>query len=49
MKKAQNNRQDMSTYPFDKEQLQNLRGRTILITGAASGIGQAAAQIAHGR
>ncbi|QKX53824.1 uncharacterized protein TRUGW13939_00904 [Talaromyces rugulosus] len=37
----------MSTYPFDKEQLQNLRGRTILITGAASGIGRAAAQIAH--
>lgn len=39
----------MSVYPFDKEQLRNLRGRTILITGAASGIGRAAAQIAHGR
>ncbi|KOS37952.1 hypothetical protein ACN38_g11236 [Penicillium nordicum] len=38
----------MSVYPFDKEQLRNLRGRTILITGAASGIGRAAAQIAHG-
>ncbi|KAJ5365742.1 hypothetical protein N7517_008628 [Penicillium concentricum] len=38
----------MSVYSFDKEQLQNLRGRTILITGAASGIGRAAAQIANG-
>ncbi|CAP97142.1 Pc21g22450 [Penicillium rubens Wisconsin 54-1255] len=38
----------MSAYSFDKEQLRNLRGRTILITGAASGIGRAAAQIAHG-
>ncbi|KAJ5200025.1 hypothetical protein N7491_009176 [Penicillium cf. griseofulvum] len=37
----------MSVYPFDKEQLRDLRGRTILITGAASGIGRAAAQIAH--
>ncbi|KAK0650755.1 Secoisolariciresinol dehydrogenase [Lasiodiplodia hormozganensis] len=37
----------MTTYDLDDSEFKALKGKTIIITGAASGIGRAAAQIAH--
>ncbi|KKY20212.1 putative short-chain dehydrogenase reductase sdr [Diplodia seriata] len=37
----------MTTYHLDDSEFQALKGKTIIITGAASGIGRAAVQIAH--
>lgn len=37
----------MTTYDWDTDELKALAGKTILITGAATGIGRAALEIAH--
>ncbi|KAF9891616.1 hypothetical protein FE257_003627 [Aspergillus nanangensis] len=37
----------MSEYTLEEHQLRNLKGRTILITGAATGIGHATVKLAH--
>ena len=36
----------MTTYAFDKQKLGSLKGKTMLIVGAATGIGRAALDIA---
>ena len=38
----------MSTYALKDSDLPKLKGKTILITGASTGIGRATAKIAHG-
>lgn len=38
----------MTTYIVKPSELEQLKGKTILITGCASGIGRATAQIAYG-
>lgn len=37
----------MTTYQLKDEELHALKGKTILITGAATGIGRAAVDIMH--
>jgi NAD(P)-dependent dehydrogenase (short-subunit alcohol dehydrogenase family) len=38
----------MTTYDFTEVELQALKGKTILITGASTGIGRDTVKIAHG-
>lgn len=37
----------MTTYDLDDSEFEALKGKTIIVTGGASGIGRAAVQIAH--
>ena len=39
----------MTTYEYNPEELSSLKGKTILIVGAASGIGRAVVEIIHGK
>lgn len=37
----------MTTYHFEEVELQALKGKTLLITGASTGIGRETVKIAH--
>jgi BRCT domain type II-containing protein len=37
----------MTTYDFKEQELQGLKGKTIIITGASTGIGRDTAKIAY--